>query len=435
MFDQFITRPFHLALHREGPFADERRRFLEHLHQEGRAFLTLKHATSLLLSMAQLLPLGQGSVSMADVEVASEQWLVTPPRDFVSSESRQHAKSKFIHNAKSWLSFLGRLKQDHQPAPFQMELDSFVQFQLRDRALAPTTVRLREWCVRSFLQWLQQGGRSLQTLAGDDISLYLRSANPGHWKRSTIGLIVSALRTFLRFAETNKWCASGLAATVDGPRIYSHERLPRGPRWEDVARLVAEPANPSPSDIRDRAILLLHAVYAFRNSEVISLRLSDIDWQQETICVSRSKQQRRQCYPLVPEVGDAIIHYLRQVRPKHICPQLFLSLLPPYRPMTTTGLSTMVRIRQRDLGLVLPRYGPHSLRHACATRLLAEGFSLKEIGDHLGHTSTDATQIYAKVDMPALRQVATMDLASLVDYAARLEADAASGDSGTGGQR
>ena len=59
MFDHFITRPFHLALHREGPFADERRRFLEHLRQEGRAFLTLKHATSLLLSMAQLLTLGQ----------------------------------------------------------------------------------------------------------------------------------------------------------------------------------------------------------------------------------------------------------------------------------------------------------------------------------------------------------------------------------------
>jgi integrase len=70
----------------------------------------------------------------------------------------------------------------------------------------------------------------------------------------------------------------------------------------------------------------------------------------------------------------------------------------------------MVRRRQRKLGIKLSRYGPHSLRHACATHLLDQGFSLKEIGDHLGHMSTEATQIYAKVDLAALREVAEMDL-------------------------
>jgi integrase/recombinase XerD len=58
----------------------------------------------------------------------------------------------------------------------------------------------------------------------------------------------------------------------------------------------------------------------------------------------------------------------------------------------------------------LPHYGPHALRHARATRLLAEGLSLKEIGDHLGHTHLDATCTYAKVDLAGLRQVAEFDL-------------------------
>jgi integrase/recombinase XerD len=66
-----------------------------------------------------------------------------------------------------------------------------------------------------------------------------------------------------------------------------------------------------------------------------------------------------------------------------------------------------------DLSVELPHYGPHSLRHACATRLLNQGLSLKEIGDHLGHTNPDTTRIYAKVDLAQLREVGQIDLRGL----------------------
>ena len=58
--------------------------------------------------------------------------------------------------------------------------------------------------------------------------------------------------------------------------------------------------------------------------------------------------------------------------------------------------------------------GPHALRHACAAHLVEEGLSLKEIGDHLGHRSSSATQIYAKVDLSGLREVAAFDLGGLL---------------------
>lgn len=76
----------------------------------------------------------------------------------------------------------------------------------------------------------------------------------------------------------------------------------------------------------------------------------------------------------------------------------------------------MVRNRLHRLGLTLPCYGPHALRHSCATHLLADGVSLKEIADHLGHVSLAATQMYAKVDLPALHEVGELDLKELVDY-------------------
>jgi site-specific recombinase XerD len=74
----------------------------------------------------------------------------------------------------------------------------------------------------------------------------------------------------------------------------------------------------------------------------------------------------------------------------------------------------MVSTRLKALNITCPRRGPHALRHACATHLVAEGLSLKQIGGHLGHRSTYATRTYAKVDLAGLRQVADIDLGDLL---------------------
>jgi integrase/recombinase XerD len=78
------------------------------------------------------------------------------------------------------------------------------------------------------------------------------------------------------------------------------------------------------------------------------------------------------------------------------------------------GLGQAVRLRLRALNVPLPHHGPHALRHACATHLLAQGLSLKEIGDHLGHQSPETTRIYAKVDLVGLRAVGDFDLEGLL---------------------
>jgi integrase/recombinase XerD len=141
-----------------------------------------------------------------------------------------------------------------------------------------------------------------------------------------------------------------------------------------------------------------------------------VDWVNEKIRVRRLKNKRIQEYPLTAEVGNAILKYLRIVRPRGAGRVLFLRLHTPYGPMTTHGASSCISVHVRALGCRLPHYGPHSLRHACATHLLNKGFSLKEIGDHLGHRSPRSTQIYAKVERNKLVQVATPQLSSLKEY-------------------
>jgi site-specific recombinase XerD len=92
---------------------------------------------------------------------------------------------------------------------------------------------------------------------------------------------------------------------------------------------------------------------------------------------------------------------------------VFLTVLAPYRPISCSGLWSIASHAVLAGGAQTRHHGPHALRHACATRLLSEGLSMKEIGDHLGHRSADATAIYAKVDLPGLREVARFDLGGL----------------------
>jgi integrase len=163
-------------------------------------------------------------------------------------------------------------------------------------------------------------------------------------------------------------------------------------------------------DIRDHALLLLLTVYGLRAGEVVRLRLNDFDWEQELLTVRRSKSGRSQIYPLSRVVGAALIRYLREARPPASLREVFVTRHPPFRPMDRGTLYLIVARRLRAVNPSLSHYGPHALRHACATHLLEQGLSLKEIGDHLGHRHPDTTRIYAKVDLTRLRQVADFDL-------------------------
>ena len=159
---------------------------------------------------------------------------------------------------------------------------------------------------------------------------------------------------------------------------------------------------------------MLLATYGLRAGEVRLLQLDNLDWDHERIIVRRSKQRCAEIYPLARCVGDAILRYLKEVRPQVSDRSLFLTLTPPYRPLGRGSLWPLVGVRLRKLGIVVPHPGAHCLRHACAGRLLAKGFSLKEIGDHLGHRSMDATRIYAKVNLPMLHRVAKFDLGGVL---------------------
>ena len=118
-----------------------------------------------------------------------------------------------------------------------------------------------------------------------------RKGRDDGYARLSVRAYAASLRSFLRYAESRGWCTRGLAALVASPRVYQHENLPVGPSWSDVQRLVATTEGSRPKDIRDRAILLLLAVYA---REVRALRLEDLDWEKGLLFVARTKGRKRE---------------------------------------------------------------------------------------------------------------------------------------------
>jgi site-specific recombinase XerD len=242
--------------------------------------------------------------------------------------------------------------------------------------------------------------------------LLIQKLDKGIYARKTIHTFAITLRTFLRYAEYRGWCPLGIADSIHAPRVYSQQSLPSSPSWEDVQRLLKTTEGNSPSDIRARAIILLLTVYGLRDSEIRNLRLEDIDWEQETFRLKHSKHGPTQQFPLAQTVGQALVHYIKKARPrgsKHR--EIFLTISAPFRPCGQ--LYTIVKTRWKPLNVAIEHHGPHSLRHACATRLINQGMSLKTIADQLGHRNLDTTSIYAKVDLTKIREVANFHMGGL----------------------
>jgi site-specific recombinase XerD len=142
--------------------------------------------------------------------------------------------------------------------------------------------------------------------------------------------------------------------------------------------------------------------------------MEDVDWSQNILRIRRSKTSRVQECPLTPTMRQSLHRYLNGARPNHSRREVFLTLRAPFRPLSATAVYDLTSSLTARLNITSPKHGPHGLRHACASYLLKQGFTLKKIGDHLGHRCVSATQIYAKVDLEGLRKIAAFDLGGLL---------------------
>jgi integrase/recombinase XerD len=412
MFDELFKYHSVVSRHREAPCTRERESYLAHRAKDGISPATLRRLARELLVIVREMDLRHAAISLEAIESAAERW-ARRQRRRGRAGILCWSRGLFVQVAQDWLQFLHRLQKPEGPTvPYAALIQDFTLFLRCERGLSAKTIRNYSWFAECFLDWIHARERSFSGVSVLDVDAFIGQHHCS-WSRVTSACCAKSLRAFFRHAERLGWCISGIAAAIETPRIFTQEALPAGPDWESVNSLINSADRECSLDIRDRAILMILSAYGFRSGEVAQLRLGDLDWERERIHVRRSKQRRTQEYPLVYPIGAAILRYLQESRPRTSRREVFLTVKAPFRPLSAGGMYHIVSSRMVRLGIKSVHQGPHALRHACAMHLVAEHFSLKEIGDHLGHRSAFSTRTYAKVDLAALREVATFDLGGL----------------------
>ena len=307
-----------------------------------------------------------------------------------------------------WLRERGLCGEDPPLAsgPLDELMERYRHWMVTDRQLAPRTISRYEQGARLFL-----GGRARKGGGPDGVAglgqvavtaFLLAEASRGLSAKSLQGR-VAELRSLLRFLYLQAMIPTPLGQGVPPVPGWKDTGVPRRLAMSEVQALLDSCDRATASGKRDLAILLLLARMGLRAAEVAGLELDDVDWRAGELVV-HGKAGRSDRMPLPVEVGDAMVAYLLEARPRVQCRTVFVTLVAPPRPMGHTTVSQVVWRQCRIAGLEPVR--AHRLRHALATELLAKGVKLAEIAQVLRHRDLATTAIYAKVDYSALRELA-----------------------------
>jgi site-specific recombinase XerD len=294
-------------------------------------------------------------------------------------------------------------------ASLQALLNDYQSFSRQHLRCTPGTMRCRTRHLTRFLYFLESHQvHNLATLRAGRLSDFVRSQI--HLRPKTIAVIVSDLRSFLRFLCLRGVLAEDLSAHVPKVRMVRNGHVPTVWSREEVAALLAAVDRGSPKGKRDYAILLLACRLGLRVGDIRCLRLEHLNWKESRIEMTQTKTGSFLVLPLTEEVGEALIDYLRHGRPVTSHREVFLRINAPVEPFgSNDNLHHIITFYRQRAGIALPPQGGiglHSLRHTVATWLLEAGTPLETIASILGHRSLESTQIYTKVDVETLRQAA-----------------------------
>lgn len=298
----------------------------------------------------------------------------------------------------------------HHAQPFADVAPGFFDYLVEERGLHPASVNGYRFHLDRFEAYLSRiGVGAITELSPTILSAFVVERASTGLSKSTVRSAAGVLRVFLRYVHREGILASDLSDSVGWPQVYRLSSIPRSISWADVNRVLDGVERRSESGRRDYAILLLLVTYGLRAREIAALTLDDIDWKRERLAIPERKAGHSTAFPLSVVVGEALLDYLRHGRPATTDRHVFFRAVAPRRPIGAAAVSSLARVHLLKAGVDVPRPGSHTLRHSAVQRLVDADFDLKTIGDFIGHRSARSTEVYAKVAVEALREVALGD--------------------------
>ncbi len=310
---------------------------------------------------------------------------------------------------KRWLSVLratGTIAAaaESGSTPHEQIFAKFGDYLDTERGLTPKSIVRHLPVIRQFLREVCPAGRDdLGDIRQECVIAYIER-HARDWSPSSGKAMCSSLRTFFRYLHHQGLNPLALAGCVPSIRRWTLASLPSHLSAAQVHKVLDGCDRATAMGRRDYAILMMLARLGLRADEVVTLTLDDIDWRSGEMLLSAKGRQRARM-PIPPDVGAAVVAYLRDGRPTSSSRRVFLrTLAPPMGFASGSAITMIAKTALERAGIHgCAHHGAHVFRHSLATELLRSGATLSEIGQLLRHESHDTTRIYAKVDVETLR--------------------------------
>ena len=351
-----------------------------------------------------------------EADAGKELLLRTPPPSDVLQKIRS-INLLGEYQIQKTIRPMGYFRKYHCPEFADKALKAFREYALSKLELAPSTVAHMDSSLHKFCSLLLgRGITDFSRMTVEDIHAY--SLCLSSLKKKTLYNYLYSVRRFIEYLVKEGIIAKEvLQALPKVSRPDENDGIPSAYNADEIKILLGSVDRANPAGKRLYAMMLLSILFGLRGGEICNLKLSDIDWENNTVHVIHKKGNKESHYPLLPEIGNAIADYLQHGRPEVNLPYVFLSAGRPIKKTTTASFSHGVAGLIRRSNIAVPKgkkTGCHVLRHSCATMLLEEGTEMSVISEVLAHTSTETTGIYTKVDIKHLRQCA-LDVTTLLE--------------------
>ena len=295
-----------------------------------------------------------------------------------------------------------------KPPQFKKELIAYEK-QCENNEYSKRGLRTHMQRLFFFIDYLDaKRVQNVNEITAETISDYVKTIYHHHEK--SISSILTTLRVFLRFLYFNQYMEEDLSLKVPKQNKYYYPAVPSVWNKEDVMRMLESVDRGNPTGKRDYAILLLVAKLGIRAGDIKSLALSDLNWQLKTIEITQNKTKNSVKYPILNDIGWALIDYLKNARPISNSPFVFIRMNAPYEAFgENANLHNIITKYTRLSGITIPRgkrHGLHSLRHTLASTLLEKGTPLPIISEILGHFNSKSTGGYLHTGIEGLRSCA-----------------------------
>ena len=275
-----------------------------------------------------------------------------------------------------------------------------------ERGLSANTVTAYRRDLVKFDDFAKKRKLTLESVSRDNLVEFLASLYRQKLESRTVARHLVTLRNFFRFAQLQELIATDPSLNLESPKI--RRSLPGYLRLEEIERLLAQPDDKTPLGLRDHAMLDVLYSTGLRVSELISLRVMDLDTAVGCIrCIGKGDKER--IVPIGKKALALVERYLRDARPKLIgkgkqalATTLFINRRGA--PLSRVGVWKILSAYGRKAGL-RSSLTPHMLRHSFATHLLERGADLRSVQLMLGHSDISTTQIYTHVVEERLKQI------------------------------